>query len=112
MWSQLGLPLMVLLTAPSGDLPDPLAAKTIAAELIESPEVPQQDSQLVLASTVAPLLLGRTSVQVVLWNQLTDHEPHEFPHGGLFDAQGEREADAGDAARFAEGLRGVARFMI
>ncbi len=51
MWSQLGLPLMVLLTAPSGDLPDPLAAKTIAAELIESPEMPQQDSQLVLAST-------------------------------------------------------------
>jgi hypothetical protein len=76
-------------------LPDPLAAKTIAAELIESPEMPQQDSQLVLASTVAPLLLGRTSVQVVLWNQLTDHEPHEFPHGGLFDAKGSAKPTLG-----------------
>lgn len=87
-WSQLGLPLMVMLTAASSDAPDPLAAKNIVPELIQSADAPQQDSQLVLASSVAPLLLGRTSVQVVLWNQLTDHEPHEFPHGGLFDSKG------------------------
>ena len=23
-----------------------------------------------------------------LWNQLRDSEPHDFPHGGLFDQQG------------------------
>jgi hypothetical protein len=23
----------------------------------------------------------------VLWNQLSDAEPHEFPHAGLFDAK-------------------------
>lgn len=95
LWSQLGLPLMVMLTAPSGDLPDPLAAKTIAAELVHSPEAPQQDAQLTLASSVAPLLIGRTSVQVVLWNQLTDHEPHEFPHGGLFDGKGNAKPTLG-----------------
>ena len=34
-----------------------------------------------------PLLIARTTVQIVLWNQLSDAGPHEFPHGGLFDKQ-------------------------
>jgi hypothetical protein len=61
--------------------------KNIAAELIQ-PAGDQQDSQAAWASLVAPLMLARPSVQVVLWNQLADAEPHEFPHGGLFDAKG------------------------
>jgi hypothetical protein len=24
----------------------------------------------------------------VFWNQMRDDVPHDFPHGGLFDAQG------------------------
>ena len=32
-----------------------------------------------------PLLLAKTPVQVILWNQLSDGA-HYFPHGGLFDA--------------------------
>jgi hypothetical protein len=86
-WSQLGLPLMVTLTAPSSDGADPLAIQTIRPEPIQ-PAGPKADAQATWARLVAPLLASRPSVQVILWNQLTDAEPHEFPFGGLFDAKG------------------------
>ena len=85
-WSQLGLPLMVLLTAADSDADDPQAQKNIRAELIQSTN-DSPDSQAAWASLVAPLLLARPSVQVLLWNQLTDAEPHDFPRSGLFDAK-------------------------
>jgi hypothetical protein len=86
-WSQLGLPLMVLLTAADSDADDPHAQKNIRAELIQSTDGGQPDSQAAWASLVAPLLLARPSVQVLLWNQLTDADPHDFPRSGLFDAK-------------------------
>jgi hypothetical protein len=27
-------------------------------------------------------------MQGVVWNQLCDRQPHDFSHGGLFDAEG------------------------
>jgi hypothetical protein len=86
-WSQLGLPLMVLLTSADSDADDPKAQKNIRAELIQSTNDSQPDSQAAWASLVAPLLLARPSVQVLLWNQLTDAEAHDFPRSGLFDAK-------------------------
>jgi len=86
-WSQLGLPLMVMLTAADRDDIDPKAAPNIAAELVTPPSG-EPDPQAAWASLVAPLLMARPSVQVLLWNQLSDAEPHEFPHGGLFDGKG------------------------
>jgi hypothetical protein len=85
-WSQFGLPLMALLSAPSSAGPDPLAIPSIRAEPVETPPGTEHDPQFAWARLAAPLLASRPSVQVVLWNQLTDHEPHEFPHAGLFDA--------------------------
>jgi hypothetical protein len=32
--------------------------------------------------------LAKSYVQGVLWSQLRDDQPHDFPHGGLFDRQG------------------------
>jgi hypothetical protein len=87
-WSQLGLPLMMFLSAPDSDEEDPKAARNIRGELIKPSGDPEENSQAAWAASVAPLLLARTSVQVLLWNQLADGEPHEFPHGGLFDAAG------------------------
>ncbi len=87
-WSQLGLPLMALLTAPSAAEPDPLAIQAIHPEPVEPPPGLPQDPQWAWARLVAPLLASRPSVQVLLWNQLSDNEPHEFPHAGLFDAKG------------------------
>ncbi len=35
-----------------------------------------------------PLLLAKPAVQGIYWSQLADNLPHDFPHGGLFDATG------------------------
>jgi hypothetical protein len=86
-WSQLGLPLMVMLSTADSTSEDPKAMKNVHAELIQSSSGENQDPQAAWASLVAPLLLARPSVQVLLWNQLTDADPHEFPHSGLFDAK-------------------------
>jgi hypothetical protein len=43
------------------------------------------DSQRAWVERLAPLLLSKSLVQVVVWNQLSDAAPHPYPHGGLFD---------------------------
>ncbi len=83
----LGLPLMVMLTTASQAGPDPKAATNPSVELA-GPTSETVDPQVRWAERVIPLLLARPAVQVVFWNQLTDAVPHEFPNGGLFDADG------------------------
>ena len=83
-WSVWGMPLMITLTAPSGSDADPLAKKETEVQLESASE--GSDPQERWAASVLPLLIARASVQIVLWNQLRDSEPHEFPHAGLFDA--------------------------
>lgn len=85
-WSMWGLPLMVTLSTASSTAHDPKARKTIEAQL--APGVSGDvDPQRHWAAGILPLLLARSAVQVVMWSQLTDAEPHEFPQAGLFDAQ-------------------------
>jgi GH35 family endo-1,4-beta-xylanase len=83
-WSIWGLPLMVSLTTASAMPPDPLARSKAAVEMATTD---LQQAQHQWASSVLPLLLARNTVQVILWNQLNDHLPHELPHAGLFDAE-------------------------
>lgn len=88
-WSIWGLPLMVTLTTPSSAEPDPLAKRKAEVELLgQNLASPQHD----WAASVLPLLLARNTVQVVFWNQLSDAQPHEFPHGGLFDSEGKAKS--------------------
>jgi hypothetical protein len=85
-WSVWGLPLMITLCAPSSSVPDAHAKKGIGVELTGA-EGSAVDPQCRWAGSVLPLLVARSAVQIVLWNQLCDDQPHEFPHGGLFDQQ-------------------------
>lgn len=94
-WSQLGLPLMLLVSAPDSDAADPLAIKAIAAEPIIPRVAGDADPQAAWVAAVAPLLVARASVQVVLWNQLSDAEQHEFPNSGLFDNKGRAKPTLG-----------------
>ena len=82
-WSIWGLPLMINLSTASSAAPDPLAKRGIEVDFANA----SPDSQRDWAATVLPLLLARSTVQVILWNQLTDGVAHEFPHAGLFDAR-------------------------
>ena len=86
-WSQLGLPLLFYLTIPSSDAPDSLARPNAKALANTSPQGLSVKSQLQFASELIPMLVSKQCVHGVVWNQLCDSQPHEFPHGGLFDNQ-------------------------
>jgi hypothetical protein len=77
---------MISLTLPSSAEKDPLANAKTQVLASEGSEV-SVDSQRAWVERFVPLLLAKTPVQVILWNQLTDSAAHYFPHGGLFDAE-------------------------
>jgi hypothetical protein len=87
-WTHLGLPLVAFLTSPSSGDPDPQASPGVKVlpQLIDGGVT--LDSQKQLVDWLLPLLLAKQSVQAIVLNQLGDKLPHEFPHAGLFDANG------------------------
>jgi hypothetical protein len=87
-WSLLELPLLIALTLPSSAEADPRAhGKTQVLTSAGSEASPA--TQYAWIERYVPLLLAKTPVQVILWNQLTDSAPHHYPHGGLFDGSDE-----------------------
>ena len=85
-WSMLDLPLLVSLTVPSSATEDPQADGKIRVLGDGDANNVTPTSQSEWVRRHVPLLFAKASVQLVMWNQLTDARPHEFPHGGLFDA--------------------------
>lgn len=85
-WSLLELPLMVSLTLPSSSEKDALANPKIQVLTSEGAEA-TPESQANWIERQFPLIIAKSPVQVLLWNQLSDSAPHHYPHGGLFDAQ-------------------------
>jgi hypothetical protein len=84
-WGMLGLPLMVALSIPSADGEDPAAqvAGNVPAGSW-SPEIQQA-----WAARYIPLMLAKPGIQGVFWNQLSDSQPHDFPHAGWIDDRGQ-----------------------
>lgn len=81
-WGKFGLPLWLSLSAPSAESEDPLAERTAPLPANWWSPAAQQS----WVARVVPLALAKPMVRGVLWNQLCDSQPHDFPHGGLFDA--------------------------
>jgi hypothetical protein len=82
-WCLLGLPLWLAVTVPSSCENDPLAARQIKP----SPGNWTAKAQQAWVARYVPLLLTKPCVQGLIWNQLGDGQPHDFPHGGLFTPQ-------------------------
>jgi hypothetical protein len=79
-FGSLGLPLLVTLAVPSATGAD---AKATMKDRVQGFEA--ADAQRAWAERYVPMLLTKQPVQGILWNQLSDSQPHLFPHGGLFD---------------------------
>jgi hypothetical protein len=84
-WGRLGLPLWLSVSAPSADHDDPLAQRRTAMPPGGWTPLAQQR----WAARFVPSALAKRSVRGVIWNQLCDSTPHDFPHAGLFDADGQ-----------------------
>ena len=85
-WSLLGIPLLVYLTMPSQISADPQAigsARVVPHSPSQS-DVPAVSQEM--AGELIPLLLSKHSLHGIIWNQLSDAEPHEYPDSGLYDA--------------------------
>ncbi len=86
-WSMLGLPLLVTIVAASSAQRDPQArSQAVTVAYLEQGEL-SAETQRAWAEKFMPVLLAKQPVQGIIWNQLSDHQPHEFPHSGLFDAE-------------------------
>jgi Glycosyl hydrolase family 10 len=85
-WSLLDLPLLVALTVPSSAEEDSAANRGINVFSGDTSQV-SPATQAAWIDRHVPLLLAKNCVQVVLWNQLSDAAPHEYPHGGLLDSK-------------------------
>lgn len=81
-WAKLGLPLWLSVSAPSDEHDDPLAQRRAAM----SPGGWTPLAQRRWAARFVPLALAKPPLHGVIWNQLCDGKPHDFPHAGLFDA--------------------------
>ncbi|WP_158545498.1 beta-galactosidase [Bremerella cremea] len=86
-WSLLGVPLFVTLSAPSSWRPDPEAIYD--ANRQEEPlERISRRTQRELVEHILPAILTHPQVQGVFWTQVSDAQPHRFPHAGLLDPRG------------------------
>jgi len=89
-WSlRLELPLLLQLTLPSSTADDSLA--THKSQVVAGGASGGQIDAAFQARWVEqylPMLLAKNCVQVVIWNDYRDDQPHLYPHGGLIDAQG------------------------
>jgi hypothetical protein len=84
-WTYFGLPLWISLCVPSGHSEDPAAhRKNLSLSDGWTPE-----AQQAWITRYLPIMMAKPAVQGIFWNQLTDAAPHDFPHGGLFDDQGQ-----------------------
>jgi Glycosyl hydrolase family 10 len=87
-WSQIGVPLIVFLSAPSGMGADPLARHP-AQPLVDlraggiNPGWQQE-----LVAKLFPVLLAKHSVQAIVWEDWQDNQPHELSNSGLYDSTG------------------------
>jgi hypothetical protein len=86
-WRVLGLPLVIYITLPSGcETVDPTSKFQPLPGFAGGATL---ETQHEMAEQLLSLLLAKPFVQGVIWNQLTDAEPSQFAHGGIFDAQGQ-----------------------
>ena len=107
-WALFGLPLHVAVCVPSAVGDDPLARQRVKLP----PENWAVKGQQVWISRYVPLILAKPYVYGVLWNQLRDSDPHDFPHGGLFERAAQSQAGTAHADLPAPGLlalRGMLR---
>jgi hypothetical protein len=89
LWSCLGLPLYATLTMPSSGEEDPLATSQSRPmdNVASGGWTPQLQQSWI--EKLAPFLISKSAIHGLIWNQLDDAVPHDFPHAGLIDAHGQ-----------------------
>jgi len=82
-WSTLGLPLVIILTLPSGGLAEPSDDRSI---MPFGTNQCSAESQAKIAHEIVEVCLAKPAVQGVIWNQLVDNDSVVYPNAGLFNS--------------------------
>jgi hypothetical protein len=88
LYALLGVPLRVTLGYPSSQGPDPDADPDYRLDAGHWRQPISETLQADWTEAFARLALCKPSVQAVQWTQLSDAEPHQFPHCGLVNSKG------------------------
>ncbi len=88
LYALLGVPLRVTLGYPSSVGPDMDSDPEMQVSAGRWRDGYTPAKQAEWAAAFAPLVLCKPYVQGMVWANLSDAEPHQFPHCGLLDAQG------------------------
>ncbi|MCA9124196.1 MAG: endo-1,4-beta-xylanase [Planctomycetaceae bacterium] len=83
-WAVLGLPLIAYISYPSSSDVNTNASR--AVRYSSSERTPEAQSEF--ANKLIPLILAKSFVQGIIWNETSDAEPHEFANAGIIDATG------------------------
>ncbi len=87
LWSQLEIPLVILLRAPLGGQPTPVSAPI--DRLVNQQRSNVTDSQRAeFLKIVLPVLVARPMVHRLIWSQFRDEDDTRYPHAGLVDNNG------------------------
>jgi hypothetical protein len=98
MWSQLGIPLVIRLSAPT--VVKGIVASTTNRTINSVRESMTDPQCLHLIETVIPTILARPMVHGIVWTQLVDNFDPRFPYAGLFGADGQRKAIVDSVSRW------------
>jgi hypothetical protein len=87
-WTQIGVPLIVFLSAPSSMGLDPLARHPAhpLVDLRAGGITPAWQQEVI--AHLLPVLFAKNSVQAIVWDHWQDNQPHELPSAGLCDSGG------------------------
>jgi hypothetical protein len=84
-WSQIGVPLMVFLSAPSSMGADAFARHPAHPLVDLRPGGVNPAWQQQVIEKLFPVLLAKHTVQAVVWDHWQDNQPHELSCAGLID---------------------------
>ena len=88
LWTQLGIPLIILLRAPTwapsgSDDGGELQPPTSSDKKVNSFDVESDAVRIKYLKTIFPMLVARPAVQGIIWSQWLDGDDTRYPHGGL-----------------------------
>jgi hypothetical protein len=88
LYAILGVPLRLTLGYPSETGPDPDADPDLRVAAGHWKGGMSPEAQADWATAYTSLALCKPYVQAIHWTHVSDADPHQFPHCGLFDGQG------------------------